>query len=313
MTEHVQPAHGPGIPEAAPGLSGALADAAPSALTAQDISPQPGLAAAAAAPLALPPAPPSPAWPGTRPIATTPADDFADLLPPVRYGQPNGSGGAAQRAELAPRVGYPNPAPAGSGPDPGVTGYGTPAGSGDWASAGAAPSPELARPGSGLAAGSGSAPARRLLVIATGAALVAASVLLPLAGTIVVLAVLVMLRATDVTTGWLAKRRSARGPRRSDPVAATAFYPWAVCRSASRFLLLSPLAVLCGAAAVVLTIVVTGSTSLPRAGGYAVGAIVACYFLGPGCAACRRPLSRFYGAVTRTLPAAVLPRSESWP
>ncbi len=134
----------------------------------------------------------------------------------------------------------------------------------------------------------------------------AISVLLPLAGTIFALAVLVLLRATDVTTGWLGKRRSSRGPRRTDPAAATAFYPWAVCRSALRFLLLSPLALLCGAGAAVLAIVATGSASLPRTGGYTVGAIVACYCLGPGSAACRRPLSRFYGMVTRTPPAAVL-------
>jgi predicted Ser/Thr protein kinase len=312
VTQQVPPAQGPSLPEAVPGLSGALADAAAAALTAQDVSAQPanGLAAGAAAPMVVPPAPPPPAWAGTRPIAIAPADDFADLLPPVKYGQPNGSGGTAQRAGLGGepglRPGYPNPAPAGTGPDPGITGYGTPAASGEWASAEAAASPELAGPGSGLAAGSGPAPARRLLVIATVAALVAVSVLLPLAGTIFALVVLLLLRASDVTTGWLGKRRSVRGPRRSDAVAATAFYPWGVCRSALRFLLLSPLALLCGAAAAVLTIVATGSTSLPRAGGYAVGAVVACYFLGPGSAACRRPLSRFYGAVTRTLPAAAL-------
>ena len=256
VTEQVQQAHFPGLPDAVPGLSGAPADAAAAALTAQDVGAQPAVGLAAATPMAVPPAPPPPAWPGTRPIAIAPADDFADLLPPVKYGQPNGAGGAVQRAglasELAPRLGYPDPLPAGAGPNPGLTGYDTPAGSGNWPGAGAAPAPELAGPGSALGVGSGSAPARRLLVIATVAALVAVSVLLPLAGTIFALAVLVLLVATDVTTGWLGKRRSARGPRRSDPVAATVFYPWAVCRSALRFLLLSPLAMLCGALAAVL-------------------------------------------------------------
>jgi hypothetical protein len=143
-------------------------------------------------------------------------------------------------------------------------------------------------------------------VFATLAALVAVSVLLPIAGAIFALAVLVLLRATDVTTSWLSQRRSSRGPRRSDPAAATAFYPWAVCRAALRFVLLSPLALLCAAAAAVLAIVATGSASLPRAGGYTVGAFVACYCLGPSSAACRRPLNRFYGTITRTPLAAVI-------
>jgi len=229
---------GPAYRVAAPALAGQAA------LTAQELPARP------------------PAGSGTRPIAAPAHDDFADLLPPVRYGQSSGPGGVAQLAGAAP-----------SGP---------PAG------------------------GSPPARARRLLVIATLAALVAVSILLPLAGAIIVLAVLILLRATDVTTGWLTKRRSARGPRRSDPAAATAFYPWAVCRSALRFLVISPLALLCGAGAAVLAVLALGSASLPRAGGYTAGAIVACYCLGPGSEACRRPLSRFYGAITRTPSAAVL-------
>jgi hypothetical protein len=157
-----------------------------------------------------------------------------------------------------------------------------------------------------VAAGTGPVPLRRFLVFATLAALVAVAVMLPLAGAVMALVVLVLLRSADVTTAWLARRRSSRGPRRGDPSAAAAFYPWAVCRSVLRFLLISPLALLCGAVAAALAVLAEGSASLPKAGGYTVGAIVACYCLGPGSAACRRPLSRFYGSVTRTPPAAVL-------
>ncbi len=49
-----------------------------------------------------------------------------------------------------------------------------------------------------------------------------------------------------------------------------------------------------------------GPNQLPRAGAYAAGALVACYCVGPGSRPCRRPLSRFYGRVTRSVPAAVL-------
>ncbi len=278
------------------------------ALTAQDLhAPAAAAAGLAAASVA---APPPAAWPNTRPIAARAQDDFADLLPPVRYDQPCGPGVvrlADPGNDVALASGGPNSALAAQARHgAGLAGYAVPAGPGR--RSGNADSPAAAGPGrSGvLATGNGPALARRLLVIATIAVLVAVSVLLPLAGAIVALAVLVLLRATDVTTGWLARRRSSRGPRRSDPAAVAAFYPWAVCRSVLRFLLISPLALLCGAGAAVLAVLAAGSASLPRAGGYAVGAFVACYCLGPGSGACRRPLSRFYGAITRTASAAVL-------
>jgi hypothetical protein len=47
-------------------------------------------------------------------------------------------------------------------------------------------------------------------------------------------------------------------------------------------------------------VLASGTSALPRAGGWAAGAIVACYCLGPGSAACRRPLGQFYGRITRS-------------
>jgi hypothetical protein len=143
-------------------------------------------------------------------------------------------------------------------------------------------------------------------VLATLAALVAISVLLPIAGAIAALAVLVLLRAADLTSGWLDRRRSRQGGRPSDPVSATAFYPWAVFRSVLSLLLLAPLALLCAAVAAVLAVLAGGPAELPRAGGYAAGALVACYCIGPGSQACRRPLSRFYGRIARSAPAALI-------
>jgi hypothetical protein len=232
-----------------------------------------------------------PAWPGTAPMGARPKDDFADLLTPVRY----------------------SPAPASPGQ---LTGTPTvPPGSPPW-------SPALP-PGSGLlgpaergqlaggqapAAGAQSASqaARLPLVLATLAALVAISVLLPIAGAAAALGFLVLLHATDVTTAWLSRRRSRQGPRAGDAVSVTAFYPWAVCRSVLSFLLRAPLALLCAAVAAVLAVLAEGQTELPKAGGYAAGAIVACYCIGPGSRACRRPLSMFYGRVARSAPAAAI-------
>jgi hypothetical protein len=211
------------------------------------------------------------AWPVSRPTGARPQDDFADLLKPVRYSPPPAGPGQLTPGGRGQLPGGQAPA---AGPGPG------------------------ARPASQAG--------RLPLVLATLAALVAISVLLPIAGAVAALAVLVLLRATDVTSGWLTRRRSRQGSRSSDPVSATAFYPWAVCRSVLSFLLRAPLALLCAAVVVVLAVLAGGAAELPRAGGYAAGAIVACYCIGPGSRACRRPLNSFYGRIARSVPTALI-------
>jgi len=213
----------------------------------------------------------APAWPVSRPTGAGPQDDFADLLKPVRYSPPPAGPGqptAAGRGQL----------PGGQAPAAGP------------------------RPDERSASQAGRLP----LVLATLAALVAISVLLPIAGAVAALAVLVLLRATDVTSGWLYRRRSRQGPRSSDAVSATALYPLAVCRSVLSFVLRAPLALLCAAVVTVLAVLAGGPAELPKAGGYAAGAIVACYCIGPGSRACRRPLSSFYGRIARSVPAALI-------
>ena len=232
--------------------------------------------------LAAPPA----VKPSTMPISVPAHDDFADLLPPVRYERP----GAGQL----------------------VAGNGAVLGSpGPWSSNGSAAAlPEqLAggregwRPGPASTAKPGS---RLPLVLATLAALVAISILMPVAGAAAALIVLMCLRATDVTSDWVSQRRSRQGMRSSDPAAAVAFYPWALFRSVLRFVLLSPVALLFAAAIVVIAALAAGTESLPRSASYAVGAFVACYCIGPGSASCRRPLDKLYSRVTRSVPAAVV-------
>jgi hypothetical protein len=292
-------------PEAlVPASAGAIAAGVPAAFaqggaaglatrTAMDL-PQPAAGGVAAAP--------APAWPGTRPIAVRPGDDFADLLTPVRYGVASGTG-------LAPAPGQGLPGGPGRGPvwTPGAAPWPAQAGQQPPGYGPAVPAPpQQAQPAPGKGAVSTSAPARLPLVLATLAALVAVSVLLPVAGAAVALSVLILLRATDLTSSWLTRKRSRQGARRGDPAAAVAFFPWAVCRSVLRCILLAPLALLCAAVAALLTVLEAGSSDLTRAGGYAVGALVACYCIGPGSRGCRRPLSRFYGRITRTAPAAII-------
>ncbi|HTX81910.1 MAG TPA: protein kinase [Streptosporangiaceae bacterium] len=226
----------------------------------------------------------TPAWPGTRPIALQPKDDYADLLTPVRYPQDPGP------PRGVPAGMAPGSLPPGSAP-PGAVGPGS------------APVGSSAR---GQAVPGQAGPARWLLVLATLAALVAVSVLLPIAGAALALAVLVLLRATDATSRWMGRRRSRQGPRRSDPVSATAFFPLAVGRSVLSSVLLAPMALLCAAIAAVLAVLATGPAQLPKVGSYAAGALVACYCIGPGSRACRRPLSSFYGKVTSSVPTAII-------
>jgi len=214
------------------------------------------------------------AWPGTRPMPVRGRDDFADLLPPVHYARAADRAGSAQ-------------APAAAQPAAGMGALGP-------ASPGGA---ALALPRAGGLASTG--PATSFLVLATVIALVAGSVLLPIGGAAIVLLALIVLRSADLTAGWVSKRSTAQG-RSAGYGAAVALFPVAVLRSVLRFILLAPLALLCAVAAAAITVLASGPAHLTRAGGWAAGALIACYCLGPGSAACRRPIRKMYGRITRS-------------
>ena len=135
------------------------------------------------------------------------------------------------------------------------------------------------------------------------AALIAVSVLLPLAGTAAALVLLVALRSADLTSTWRAGRRSRSG-RPGGVAAAVAYAPVAVVRSALNLVVKLPLALLFAAIAAAISLVAAPSAT--RAAAWAAGAVVACYSLGPGSARCRRPVSKFFGAVTGSTPSAVV-------
>jgi predicted Ser/Thr protein kinase len=175
----------------------------------------------------------------------------------------------------------------------------------------AGPAPRAGSPArsAGRGAGARALRPRPLLVLATMLGMVCVGVLFPVAGVAAVLGALVLLRAADLTGGRMTRRRADQGRPGTgwgDAMSATVFYPWAIVRSILRFILLSPLALLCAAVAAVLAVLATGTAELPRDMSYAAGALLACYCLGPGSAACRRPLGKFYGRITRSAPAALL-------
>ena len=137
-------------------------------------------------------------------------------------------------------------------------------------------------------------------------AAVALTLILPVAGLIVSLAVITLLRAADHAQSALAARRSVHGPRASDLLVVVVTAPLTVARALLTEALIAPLAFAVGAAVYIATLALTRSLELPRAGAYAAAAIVAWYGVGPGSGRPRRQLNRMAGALARTpLTAAV--------
>ena len=210
------------------------------------------------------------------------ARDVADLLPPVSYPP------AGKQQPYQDQAGPWGP----QGPKPAA---GVAAGAADPAAASRPP----ARPNT--AAG-----------LAIMVALVALTVVLPVAGLLVSLAVITLLRAADRAQTKLAVRRSVRGPRASDLVVVLVTAPLTVARALLTEALMAPLAVIVGAAAYGLAVVVTHSSNMPRAGAYAAAAVVAWYGLGPGSGRPRRQLNRMAGAVARTRTSAAAITLSVW-
>jgi hypothetical protein len=143
-------------------------------------------------------------------------------------------------------------------------------------------------------------------------AAVALTLILPVAGLIVSLAVITLLRAADHAQSALAVRRSVRGPRASDLLVVVVTAPLTVARALLTEALIAPLAFAVGAAVYIATLALTRSLELPRAGAYAAAAIVAWYGVGPGSGRPRRQLNRMAGALARTPLTTALTALAVW-
>lgn len=113
---------------------------------------------------------------------------------------------------------------------------------------------------------------------------IALSVLLPILGTIVVLIVLTLLRAADET--------GLGGGRRSSTLLVLVTAPLTVFRSLLTTVIQVPVALLIGFGAGLLSVLFLHASTLPQAGGWAAGAAVAWYCLGPRSGQPRRQLRR---------------------
>jgi hypothetical protein len=209
-------------------------------------------------------------------------DEAGSVLRP-RTQPPSAAAARGSVADLLPPVKYPAAASAGNG------------------AAAAARTP--ARRQASTAAQFG---VRRLLALLTMAIAVAASVLLPIAGTVAALVMIVLLRAADRAHGGLTRRRSVRGTRATDVPVMVATAPWSLFRALVSTVLLAPLALICAAAAAAVTIIAVHTSPYQDASAYAAGAFVAFYGFGLGSGKPRRQLGRLFGAVARNrYPAAL--------
>jgi serine/threonine protein kinase len=199
-------------------------------------------------------------WPQYRSPVQA-AADMSDLLPPVDYARP------AALAVDRPQSPAPRPQ------EPGAANGRSPA-----------------------------APVAGLGVVGFAAAIgaVALSVLLPVAGSIIALGVITLLRAADMAQTALTERRSLRGARPSDLVLVTVTAPWTVVRALLRTVLLAPLALLVAVPAAIASVILVRAGTLPAALSWGAGAAVAMYCVGPGSRAPRRQLRRMSAAVIRT-------------
>jgi serine/threonine protein kinase len=209
-----------------------------------------------------------PGWPEHRSPAQA-APDVIDLLPPVDYARLGGQLG--QRPPGAPRAAAAQPPPGRPqppSPPPPVAGYG-------------------------------------LISLAAGVAAVGLSLLLPVAGLVLALGVITLLRAADSAQASLSLRRSVRGPRPSDIVRVVVTAPWTVARALLKTIVIAPLALVVAGPAAIAAVVLARAGTLPAALSWGAAAAVALYCVGPGSGAPRRQLRRMSGAVIRSRGAMI--------
>jgi len=148
--------------------------------------------------------------------------------------------------------------------------------------------------------------------VAVMVAAIALTVVLPVAGLVLSLAVITLLRAADRAQSKLAVRRSVRGPRASDLLLVLVTAPLTVARAVLTEALMAPLAFIAGAVVYGCTVVATHSLNMPRAGAYAAAAVVAWYGIGPGSGKPRRQLNRMAGVLARNRMSTAVTALAVW-
>jgi predicted Ser/Thr protein kinase len=156
-------------------------------------------------------------------------------------------------------------------------------------------------------------PGLGLLSLSAGVAAVALAVLLPVAGTLISLALITLLRAVDrAQTALDARRDLHHGARPADVVMVILAAPFTVLRSALTTIFLAPVALIPALAAAGAAVVFARSGTLPGAGSWAAGAAIACYCFGPGSRAPKRQLRRIGASVIGSRLSLVVAFISCW-
>jgi predicted Ser/Thr protein kinase len=139
-----------------------------------------------------------------------------------------------------------------------------------------------------------------LISLAAAVGAVGLSLLLPVAGTILALGVITLLRAADTAQASLSERRSVRGARPSDIVLVIITAPWTVARALLKTALIAPLALVVAVPAAIASVILVRAGTLPAALSWGAAAAVAFYCVGAGSRAPRRQLRRMSAAMIRS-------------
>jgi predicted Ser/Thr protein kinase len=151
-----------------------------------------------------------------------------------------------------------------------------------------------------------------LVALAMGVLAVALSIALPVAGTLLSLAVITLLRAADKAGADLAARRWVRGARPTDMLVVCVTAPFTVLRALLTTVVLAPVAVIVAAIAAAASVLVGHTTSLPDAGSWAAGAAIAWSCVGPGSRAPRDQLKKISAGILRSRSAMAVGLISCW-
>ena len=144
-----------------------------------------------------------------------------------------------------------------------------------------------------------------LIGLAAAVGAIGLSLLLPVAGTILALGVITLLRAADTAQASLSERRSVRGARPSDILLVIVTAPWTVVRALLKTVIIAPLALVVAVPAAIAAVILARAGTLPAALSWGTAAAVAFYCVGPGSRAPRRQLRRMSAAVIRSRGAMI--------
>jgi predicted Ser/Thr protein kinase len=154
--------------------------------------------------------------------------------------------------------------------------------------------------------------AHTMVLWAIGVIAIAVSILLPVAGTVISLVVVTLLKAADLAQTKLSTRRGGRGASAGDVGVVIISAPFTLVRALLSTLVKAPIALVIAAIAAAASVVLLHASTLPQACGWGAGAAIAWYCLGPGSQGPRRQLRRMSHGMIRSRSAMTVALISCW-